>query len=204
MVKVGDKVRFLNSVGGGIVRSIKGKIVSVEEEDGFEIPVLCNECVVIEPAAPQEEAALPPAEEKEEIPEKKEEPHPIEEKALDSSLLEKELREKEEPPHAPKQTSHKPSKEGPIEVDLHIYELVDSTTGLSHTDMLQLQLKAFRDTLEQYKEKKGQKIVFIHGKGAGVLRRAILEELQRKYKTYDHQDASFQEYGFGATQVTIR
>ena len=49
----------------------------------------------------------------------------------------------------------------------------------------------------------GQKIVFIHGKGEGVLRRAILDELRRKYPRCTVQDASFQEYGFGATQVTI-
>ena len=36
MVKVGDKVRFLNAVGGGIVRRIDRDVVLVEEEDGFE------------------------------------------------------------------------------------------------------------------------------------------------------------------------
>ena len=36
-----------------------------------------------------------------------------------------------------------------------------------------------------------------------VLRRAILEELKRHYPTCEVQDASFKEYGFGATQVTI-
>ena len=35
MVKVGDKVRFLNSVGGGTVVKINKDIAYVEEEDGF-------------------------------------------------------------------------------------------------------------------------------------------------------------------------
>ena len=48
MVKVGDRVRFLNSVGGGIVKKINKDIALVEEEDGFETPVLLRECVVIE------------------------------------------------------------------------------------------------------------------------------------------------------------
>ena len=39
-------------------------------------------------------------------------------------------------------------------------------------------------------------IVFIHGKGDGVLRKAILQELKYKYKNYESQDASFREYGF--------
>ena len=90
-----------------------------------------------------------------------------------------------------------------VEVDLHIHELLDDTTGMGNAEMLNYQLDVFRQTLEEYKHKKGQKIVFIHGKGDGVLRRAILDELKRKYKTYQSQDASFREYGFGATMVTI-
>ena len=34
-----------------------------------------------------------------------------------------------------------------------------------------------------------------HGKGDGVLRKAILQELKYKYKNYQSQDASFREYG---------
>lgn len=41
-------MRFLNSTGGGVVRSFKGKDqVLVEDEDGFEVPVLIRECVVV-------------------------------------------------------------------------------------------------------------------------------------------------------------
>ena len=36
-----------------------------------------------------------------------------------------------------------------------------------------------------------------------VLRKAILQELKYKYKNYESQDASFREYGFGATMVII-
>ena len=64
--------------------------------------------------------------------------------------------------------------------------------------------RAFRRVLDRYKTNKGQKIIFIHGKGEGVLRQAIIHELNYKYKHFQYQDASFQEYGYGATQVTIR
>ena len=48
-MKIGDKVRFLSEVGGGIVKGFQGKdIALVEGEDGFEIPMLVKECVVIE------------------------------------------------------------------------------------------------------------------------------------------------------------
>lgn len=357
MVKVGDKVRFLNAVGGGIVRRIDRDVVLVEEEDGFETPVLARECVVIESGRRQDDGVVP-ADKQEPVrravkqptpvvhPDEEEEPElplvetrtgdriglylafvpeacnrlgstafdtylindsnyyldytyavsdetgdwtmcargtvepnvqvniehfgqesvnrfarvavqalaykrgksysckeplsvllridPVkfyklhtfadneffEEKAWVLPLIEKDLpvadipvdaaalaqamHEKNPLPQPHKTPRPMPAKEGPVEVDLHIHELVDTTAGMSHTDMLQLQLQTFRDTLDRYKGEKGRKIIFIHGKGDGVLRRAILEELQRKYKNYEYQDASFREYGFGATQVTIR
>ena len=91
-----------------------------------------------------------------------------------------------------------------IEVDLHINELLDNTANMSNKEILDYQLEEFHKVLEENKNKKGQKIVFIHGKGDGVLRKAILDELKHKYKTYQSQDASFKEYGFGATMVTIK
>ena len=90
-----------------------------------------------------------------------------------------------------------------IEVDLHINELIDSTAGLSPADILNLQIDEFRKVMDANLKKKGQKIVFIHGKGEGVLRSAIMKELNHRYKGHTVQDASFREYGFGATQVTI-
>jgi uncharacterized protein len=48
-MKIGDKVRFLSEVGGGIVTGFKGKdFVLVEDADGFDIPMPIRECVVIE------------------------------------------------------------------------------------------------------------------------------------------------------------
>jgi len=91
-----------------------------------------------------------------------------------------------------------------LEVDLHITELLDNTNGLSNADMLDYQLEKFHEVLAKYAANKGQKIVFIHGKGDGVLRKAIEKELKTKYKQYYYQDASFREYGFGATMVTIK
>lgn len=55
-----------------------------------------------------------------------------------------------------------------VEIDLHAHELLDSTAGMSNGEILNYQLDVFRKTLEEYKSKKGQKIVFIHGKGDGV------------------------------------
>ena len=92
----------------------------------------------------------------------------------------------------------------PVVIDLHANELLETTAGMSPGDILSFQLDVFRRTLADYGGNKGQKIIFIHGKGDGVLRRAIINELNYKYKSYPYQDASFQEYGYGATQVTIK
>ena len=47
-IKVGDKVKFLNATGGGIVRKIiDNRLVSVAIEGGFEIPVQASELLVI-------------------------------------------------------------------------------------------------------------------------------------------------------------
>ena len=90
-----------------------------------------------------------------------------------------------------------------IEVDLHIGELVDTTAGMENKDMLMLQLDTVRKTMKEHARRKGQKIVFIHGKGDGVLRKAVRDLLKKEYPKADLQDASFQEYGFGATLVTL-
>lgn len=96
-------------------------------------------------------------------------------------------------------------RESDVEVvDLHAEELLETTAGMSAADILNYQLDVFRNTLEKFKASKGKRVIFIHGKGEGVLRHALIHELNYRYKKYTYQDASFQEYGYGATQVTIK
>lgn len=90
-----------------------------------------------------------------------------------------------------------------LEVDLHAHELLDTMIGLAPKDILDYQLKVFADTMNAHAGERGRRIVFIHGKGDGVLRKSILKLLQRQYPAASYQDASFREYGFGATMVTI-
>lgn len=93
---------------------------------------------------------------------------------------------------------------GPLIVDLHANEILETTSGMSASDILNYQLDVFRKTLQEHAKKKGTNIVFIHGKGEGVLRQALINDLRYRFKSYTYQDASFQEYGYGATLVTIR
>ena len=91
----------------------------------------------------------------------------------------------------------------PIEIDLHIGALLDSTAGMSNTDMLLLQLDTVRNILKAHSRRIGQKIIFIHGKGEGVLRKALYDLIRREFRSYELQDASFVRFGFGATMVII-
>ena len=125
---------------------------------------------------------------------------------LDSSRIEEGIKAKksvDRPRRQPVQKHRESRKPGLLEVDLHISELIDSTAGLSPADMLNLQIDEFRKVMDANLKNKGLKIVFIHGKGEGVLRNALMKELNHRYKGHQVQDASFREYGFGATQVTI-
>lgn len=120
--------------------------------------------------------------------------------------LQSALRQKKQTdePAKPRQAGKKSGRADLIEVDLHIGELLDDTRGMSNGEMLRYQLDKFREVMDRYKTKREQRIVFIHGKGDGVLRKALLDELKRKYPACRHQDASFSEYGYGATMVTIK
>ncbi len=51
-IKVGDKVRYLNDVGGGVVtKIISNTLVEIKDESGFNIPVSKSELVLIESAS---------------------------------------------------------------------------------------------------------------------------------------------------------
>ena len=59
-MNIGDKVRFLNDVGGGKVKGFRpGGIVLVEDAEGFDIPMPQNEVVVIEENALKVEKKKP-------------------------------------------------------------------------------------------------------------------------------------------------
>jgi len=117
---------------------------------------------------------------------------------------ERDLRRQANAEHkAANHNSPKP-KSDVIEVDLHASAMFDSTEGLSPADILNFQIDRFTEVMNANLRRPGTRIVFIHGKGEGVLRQAIMKELNHRFKGHDVQDASFREYGFGATQVTIR
>lgn len=104
----------------------------------------------------------------------------------------------------PPRTTKRKGDENALIVDLHADALLNTTEGMQPLEILNLQIKKFKDILAENSKQKGLRIIFIHGKGEGVLRNAIINSLRHDHKKYTYQDASFQEYGYGATQVTIK
>jgi hypothetical protein len=88
------------------------------------------------------------------------------------------------------------------EVDLHITELVEDTQGLSSFEMLNIQLERFERELDEALAKGMKKLIFIHGVGNGRLKQEITAVL-KDTKGITFHDASYKEYGYGATQVNI-
>jgi hypothetical protein len=131
---------------------------------------------------------------------------PTKEVFADADEIKKIILEKKkgDQPQKPQQQPKLAKGSDILEVDLHAEELLDTTAGMNSFDILNYQLDVVRRTLDENLKHKNKKIVFIHGKGDGVLRNAIGQELRRKYPRCLSQDASFQKYGFGATMVIIK
>ncbi len=184
-LQVGDRVAFLNETGGGVVsKVIDAHKVMVETEDGFEYEYPCTELIVV-----------PDEEEQHKAYGMDEDPLAFldkDQKKIFTADFEEEWRS-----NKPQQRDRKV-----YEVDLHIEELVDSKRGLTNTDIVQIQLAHFERKLEEAIKKKRPKIVFIHGVGQGVLKNEIRSILNR-YSNLEYYDASYQRYGYGATEVKL-
>jgi len=176
LVEVGDRVAVLDDTIKGIVTNIDGNKVTLEDTNGFSFTYTTHELVVI-----------------------KEDQKKFS-KYIDiqhDALIEKERSSK-------RKLSVKNPKKGvqpPLEVDLHIHQLTTSTKGMTNHDMLTLQINTAQRQLEFAIRKKIQRVVFIHGIGEGVLQKEI-EFLLGRYHV-EVRPASFQKYGFGATEVYI-
>ncbi len=114
------------------------------------------------------------------------------------------LAEKEDISDTTGKKSTKKTESDPKEVDLHIEELVEDHRGMSNSEILETQMARFTAELEEAVRSNKRRIVFIHGVGNGKLRFKIRHELDRKYPRLKYQDASFREYGYGATMVILR
>lgn len=122
---------------------------------------------------------------------------------FNADKVEEEIQQQERPARLLRHATLTEERNGVLEVDLHATELLSTTAGLQPKDILDYQKQTFLRIMDEHKAKRGTKLVFIHGKGNGILRQEIERLLKSKFRTCRFQDASFQEYGYGATMVTI-
>lgn len=88
------------------------------------------------------------------------------------------------------------------EIDLHIEELVDSHYGWTNTQIIEHQLRSFRNFIAKARKNKVRRVVAIHGVGEGVLRHELRTWLNRQ-SDIEFLDADYSEYGNGATQINL-
>ncbi|NNC70273.1 MAG: Smr/MutS family protein [Flavobacteriaceae bacterium] len=174
--KLGDQVSVIDDTITGKVESIDGTSITIKTIDDFLMKFNENELVIVK-------------EEQREYS-----------KYID--ILYEDMIEKDEPKKRNKSRKDKKTKkQPPLEVDLHIHQLTASTRGMNNYDMLNLQIETAKRRLDFAIRRKIPRVVFIHGVGEGVLKKE-LDFLFARYKV-EVYPASFQKYGFGATEVYI-
>jgi hypothetical protein len=90
------------------------------------------------------------------------------------------------------------------EIDLHIEKLRDDHQFLSSTEMLNIQLTAFRKALDAAIVHKLPSITFIHGVGNGTLKTEIHKIVSKHPQVQTFMDARKEKFGYGATKVLLK
>jgi hypothetical protein len=127
----------------------------------------------------------------------------LEVERLSENELFKVLKSKEQVTNKPLKQK-KPANPEIEEVDLHIEEIVDNHAGMSNGEIVEIQMARFETALATALKSGVPKVVFIHGVGNGRLKHELMAKLDRKYPDLKYQDASFKEYGYGATLVSLK
>jgi dsDNA-specific endonuclease/ATPase MutS2 len=179
MFNKGDKVSVLDDAVDGIVLSVKDKVITIETADGFVMNFTAGELIKIGEAGNLMDNI----------------------KAMNINEIKK---EKEIPKPRSFVKEKKDKHELPVpEFDLHIEKLVPNKRGMSNYDILTLQADTAKRHIEFAIRNRIPKIVFIHGVGEGVLK-AELDFLLGRYDNIVFQDANYQKYGSGATEVYFK
>jgi dsDNA-specific endonuclease/ATPase MutS2 len=176
---INDKVSVLDDAIDGIVTAINHNEITIETTDGFLMKFLKNELIKISNAADLINTIKSQG---------------IIKKNIDINPPKKQATEK-----------IKVSKQdfGVPEFDLHIEKLVKSKGGMTNYDILTLKEETAKRHVEFAIKNRIPKIVFIHGVGEGVLK-SELDFMLGRYDSITFQDANYQKYGLGATEVYFK
>lgn len=177
--KKGDRVVVLDEDVEGVVLEIKGTEVVIETTDGFDLSYKAVELLKVQDSKDLDRAST-------------------------RGAISNALHDKKEPTKRSFVKEKKSKKDVFIlEVDLHIEKLIKNFSQLEKFDILELQLATARGQLEFAISNRIPRIVFIHGVGEGILK-TELEYLFSRYPEILYEDANYQKYGLGATQIHIK
>jgi len=87
-----------------------------------------------------------------------------------------------------------------LEIDLHIEELLEDYSNMSNAEIVQVQLRHFKNALDKAINEHLKKLIVIHGVGNGRLKQEV-REILAGYKNLKYFDGSYARYGFGATEI---
>lgn len=98
-----------------------------------------------------------------------------------------------------------PKHQNEIIIDLHLEALPPNGSNLSVHEKHEYQLWYFRQRMQEQIRYRGRRIIVIHGKGQGILKRDIRRILSRDYAgKVEYHDADFSRYEDGATLVIVK
>jgi hypothetical protein len=190
--KKGDQVRFLNDEGGGVITELmleRGEVM-VEDESGFSFPHPLEELVLVDTKIREAQKYSSSQEGVEERLDRNSNQRTLNRINRDFKMLYK------------NELASSERKRGELmEVDLHIHHLHPAHQGMSNTEIIVIQLEHFERMMRVAMKDKLRKVVFIHGVGQGVLKSEIRRMIKDYYPHCQARDASWQQYGQGATMV---
>lgn len=179
LFNIGDKVSVLDDAIDGVVVGVKNTEITIETTDGLLMTYFVNELIKINNTSDLNSFIRSEA---------------LVKKSID--VLPKKNQ------NAPKFKSDKIER-GVPEFDLHIEKLVKNFRGMNNFDILNMQTETAKKHIEFAIRNRIPKIVFIHGVGEGVLK-AELDFMLKRYEMISFQDANYQKYGLGATEVYFK
>lgn len=88
-------------------------------------------------------------------------------------------------------------------IDLHIGNIVDSFKNMMPHQMLEKQIKKAMEEIKSAKKDKVKKLILIHGKGKGVLKKEIYKILN-SMNDIEYFEADIIKYRFGAVEIRFK
>ncbi len=185
--KVGDKIKFMDEIGGGVIVSVlKNGRYLVENEDGFDVEYR-EENLVLDNRS-EKDYKLQGIEQN---------------SAVRDKIASEDKQKKLEEFYRRTRSNDRIESPDEIEVDLHIENLIDTHKGMGNAQILNVQMANFKRELNVAMRKKIRKLIVIHGVGEGVLKAEIRKELNYHYPSMEYHDADYRKYGYGATEILI-